>query len=109
MGRKTKEEKGLLAKLLSGALDGQVGDDLTTSGGSTVWTTIKDGKPARYKEGPTKKFFNGKENERIPGVKHTLEEWKTDDEKLSFLQKFGWLMKDEDARAYSSKFKPKKK
>ncbi len=108
MGRKTKEEKGLLAKLLSGALDGQVGDDLTTSGGSTVWTTIKDGKPVRYKEGPTKKFFNGKENERISGVKHTLEEWNTDDEKLSFLQKFGWLMKDEDARKYSSKFKPKK-
>ena len=98
-----------MAKLLSGALDGPVGDDLITSGGSTVWTTIKDGKPVRYKEGPTKKFFNGKENERIPGVKHTLEEWKTDDEKLSFLQKFGWLMKDEDAKAYSSKFKPKKK
>ena len=108
MPRKNKEEKGLLAKLLSGALDGQVGDDLTTSGGSTVWTSIKDGNPVRYKQGPTKKFFNGKENERIPGVLHVLEKWETDDEKLSFLQRFGWLMDDEDARNYSSKFKPKK-
>ena len=105
---RTKEEKGLLAKLLSGKLDGQVGDDLPTSGGSTIWTSIKDGKPARFKEGPSTKFFNGKENERIPGKRQVLESWDTDDEKLSFLQKFGWLMKDEDAKNYSAKFKPKK-
>lgn len=107
MGR-TKEEKGLLAKLLSGKLDGQVGDDLTTSGGSTVWTSIKDGNPTRYKQGPTTKFFNGKENERIPGKLHILEKWETDDQKLSFLQRFGWLMEDEDVKKYSAKFKPKK-
>lgn len=108
MARRTNEEKGLLAKLLSGALDGQVGDDLETSGGSTVWTQIKDGKPTRYKEGPGRRFFNGKENEHIPGVRHVQQTWETDDEKLSFLQKFGWLMKDEEARSYSAKFKPKK-
>lgn len=34
--KKTAEEKRLLAKLASGLLDGPVGDDLTTSGGSTV-------------------------------------------------------------------------
>lgn len=107
MGR-TKEEKNLLAKLLSGVLDGQVGDDLTTTGGSTVWNVIKNGKPIQYKQGPGGKFFNGKENERFDGVLHILKEWITDDEKLGFLQKFGWLMKDDEVRAYSAKFKPKK-
>ncbi len=58
MGR-SKEEKSLLDKLLSGALDGIVGNDLTTSGRSTVWTVIKNGIPTRYKQGPGGKFFNG--------------------------------------------------
>ena len=104
----TKEEKGLLEKLASGALDGLVGDELITSGKSTVWKAIKNGVPAMFKEGPSKRFFNGKENERISGVLHTLQEWITDEEKLEFLRKFGWLMKDDAVQAYSAKFKPKK-
>ncbi|WP_343253523.1 hypothetical protein [Ligaoa zhengdingensis] len=103
----TKEEKGLLEKLSSGALDGFVGDDLVT-GKSTVWKAIKNGVPAMFKQGPSKRVFNGKENERIDGVLHTLQEWATDEEKLEFLRKFGWLMKDAAVRAYSAKFKPKK-
>lgn len=102
----TKEEKILLKKLASGALDGCVGNDLTTSGGSTVWKAIKNGVPAMFKQGPTTRFFNGKENERIAGVLHTLQEWITDEDKLEFLQKFGWLMNDPDVKAYSAKFKP---
>lgn len=107
MGR-TNEEKNLLSKLASGVLDGIVGDDLTTTGGSTVWKAIKNGIPANYKQGPGGKFFNGKENERFEGVLHTLQEWVSDDEKLDFLRKFGWLMRDDDVNAYSAKFKPKK-
>ena len=103
----TKEEKGLLDKLASGALDGFVGDDLIT-GKSTVWKAIKNGVPAMVKQGPSKRVLNGKENERIDGVLHTLQEWVTDEEKLEFLKKFGWLMKDTAVRAYSAKFKPKK-
>jgi hypothetical protein len=107
--RMTKEEKKLLGKLASGLLDGIVGNDLTTSGGSSVWMRIINGKPARYKQGPTKKFFNGKENEKIPGVLHVLEEWNTDEEKIGFLRKFGWLMDDVDVRNYSAKYKPNKR
>lgn len=103
---KTKEEKLLLEKLASGMLDGIVGDFLTTSGKSDVWKEISEGIPRMFKQGPNRKFFNGKENERIPGVLHTLEEWITDDEKLAFLQKFGWLMDDEDVKNYSAKYKP---
>lgn len=102
----TNEEKGLLEKLGSGALDGQVGDDFFTNGGSIVWTTIKNGLPQRFKQGPNTRFFNGKENEVIAGVLHTLQSWTTDEEKLQFLQKFGYLMKDAAVRAYSAKFKP---
>ncbi len=104
----TNEEKKLLQKMASGALDGFVGDNITTSGGSTVWKSIKNGLPAMFKQGPGGNFFNGKENERYEGVLHTLQKWATDDEKLQFLRKFGWLMQDTDVKAYSAKFKPKK-
>lgn len=104
----TSEEKNLLAKLLSGVLDGFVGNNVVTSGGSTVWAMIKNGVPVRYKQGPGGKIFNGKENERIEGVLHTVREWITDEEKLEFLQQFGWLMKDADVKAYSAKFKSKR-
>ena len=85
----TNEEKKLLEKLASGALDGIVGDDITTSGGSTVWKAIKNSLPAMFKQGPGGKFFNGKENERYAGVLHTLQQWVSDDETLQALQKFG--------------------
>lgn len=104
----TNEEKNLLKRLASGVLDGFVGEDLTTAGGSTVWKTIKNGIPTMFKQGPGGKFFNGKENERFEGVLHTLQEWVTDKQKLEFLRKFGWLMNDEAVKAYSAKFKPKK-
>ncbi len=83
-------------------------DILTTNGGSSVWMAIKDGVPRQFKQGPSKKFFKGKENERIEGKLHVLQEWTTEDEKLQFLQKYGWLMKDKDAKEYSALFKPKK-
>lgn len=104
----SNEEKNLLSKLAKGLLDGFVGDDLHTTGGSTIWMTIKNGIPMQLKQGPNKRFFNGKENEVIEGALHTLKEWPSDEDKLQFLQKFGWLMKDPDVLKYSAKFKPKK-
>ena len=106
--RRTKEERSLLKRLSAGEFDGTVGNVLETSGGSTVWMTIKDGEPVRYKKGPGGKFFNGKENERYDGVLHTLEEWDTDDKKVGFFQKFGWLLEDDEAKSYSAKYKPKR-
>lgn len=104
--RMSNEEKSLLARLVSGALDGPVGNELTTTGGSTVWKAIKNGIPAMFKQGPGGKFFDGKENECFNGVLHILQEWNTDEQKLAFLRKFGWLMKDEAVKAYSAKYKP---
>lgn len=98
-------ENVLLKKMNSGVFDGQVGDSVSTSGGSTVWTEIRNGIPATYKQGPTRKFFNGKENETLSGKLTKSNEWSSDEDKLSFLRKFGWLLHDEDAKAYSRQYK----
>lgn len=108
--KRSSEENGLLAKLASGVLDGMVGDEKVYHGYKDVYCGkyIKDGEPVSYREGESKRFFDGKENERIPG-KRTENHYDTDDRKLKFLQKYGWLTDDEDIRAYSAKFKLKKK
>ena len=103
----TNEEKMLLKKLASGLLDGFVGDERVYRGYKNIYCgkMIKDGEPISYREGESEKFFNGKENEVIPG-KRTEEHFDTDVKKLNFLQRYGWLMDDEDVKKYSAKFKP---
>ena len=105
MGR-FSEENTLLQKLASGELDGLVGRVYFYSGGSSVWTVIENGNPVRYKQGPGGKYFDGKENVKYEGKKNIQEKWETDEEKLVFLQKYGWLIDDNDVKAYSARFKP---
>lgn len=107
--RKTSEEKSLLAKHASGILDGMVGDERVYRGYKNVYCGkyIKDGEPVSYCEGGSTRFFNGKENERIPGRREE-EHYDTDEKKLEFLQRYGWLTDDEEVKAYSAKFKPTK-
>ena len=103
----THEEQMLLEKLASGELDGLVGNDWTTGSGRrevTYWKRIRDGVPMVCRQGPDGSNFDGDENVRVPG-KYTEELWDTDEQKLHFLQKYGWLMDDEDVRAYSAKYK----
>ena len=106
---RTEEEKNLLKKLASGILDGRVGDEKEYRGYKSVFCGkyIKNGEPVSYRQGASESFFNGKENERIPG-KRVEEHYDTDDLKLAFLQRYGWLSDDADVKAYSAKFKPKK-
>ena len=107
--KKNDEEMALLAKLASRALDGMVGDERVYRGYKNVYCGkyIKDGIPVSYRQGESSRYFNGKENETIPGARQE-EIFDTDERKLEFLQKYGWLMHDEDVRSYSAKFKPKK-
>ena len=107
--RRTAEEKGLLAKLASGVLDGRVGDEREYRGYKSVFCGkyIKDGVPISYRQGESTRFFNGKENERIPG-KREEDRFETDDQKLDFLRRYGWLTRDDDVKAYSAKYKPQK-
>jgi hypothetical protein len=106
---RTNEEKNLLGKLASGSLDGMVGNERVYSGYQDVYCGkyIKEGEPVSYRQGESTRFFNGEENERIPG-KRTENHYDTDDRKLEFLQRYGWLIDDEEVRAYSAKFKPNK-
>ena len=106
----TNEEQLLLAKLDSGELDGMVGDEREYRGYSSVYCGkyIKGGIPVMYRHGQSTRFFNGRENERVPG-KREEEHFDTPERKLQFLQRYGWLMDDPDVRAYSAKFKPPKR
>lgn len=103
----TNEERMLLKKLESGELDGLVGDDWTSGSGRrevTYWMRIRNGVPMVCRQGPDGSYFDGDENVHVPG-KYSEERWDTDAQKLHFLQKYGWLMDDEDVRAYSAKYK----
>ena len=102
-----EEEKILLSRLAAGELDGPVGDIREYGVHKTVYCGkyINDGIPISFREGASERFFNGKENERIPG-KRTEELYDTDTRKLSFLQRYGWLINNPEVRAYSAKFKP---
>lgn len=106
---KTIEENKLLAKLASGTLDGRVGPERVYPGRRNVYCGkyIKNGEPVSYKESDSSRFFNGEENENVPG-KRSENHYTTDKEKLYFLQRYGWLMDDSDVKAYSARFKPKK-
>lgn len=106
---RTDEENNLLQKLASGILDGMVGDEREYHGYRSVYCGkyITNGEPVSYRQGEGSRFFNGKENEWIPG-KREEEHFDTDDRKLEFLQRYGWLMDDEDVKAYSAKYKPTK-
>ena len=105
--RRTAEENHLLKRLANGEFDGPVGDDFVTGSYRQVyhWKSIRDGIPIFIRQGESTRFFNGKENESIPG-KRTEKRFETDEQKLEFLQRFGWLMPDIEAQAYSAKFKP---
>ena len=107
--KKTTEEKGLLDKLASGVLDGMAGDEHEYSGYRSVFCGmyIKNGVPVSYRQGESTRFFNGKENERLPG-KREEKHYNTDEQKLEFLQRYGWLIDDVDVKAYSAKYKPKR-
>ena len=102
-----EEEKVLLSRLAAGELDGPVGDIREYGVHKTVYCGkyINGGIPISFREGASERFFNGKENERIPG-KRIEERYETDDEKLEFLQRYGFLMDDAAVREYSARFKP---
>ena len=107
---KDELEKIVLEKLNKGLLNGIVGDDFVTGDYAKVTfrKIIKDGIPQILRFGEDSKFFDNKENIRVPG-KESVQLLETIAEKLDFLKKYGWLINDQDVKAYSALFKPKKK
>lgn len=103
----SEEEKVLLSRLATDELDGPVGDIREYGIHKTIFCGkyIKAGIPTSFREGASERFFNGKEEEKIPG-KRTEDRYETDDRKLEFLQRYGFLMDDTAVKEYSAKFKP---
>ncbi len=78
----------ILKNLADGKYDGERKDSETN--GVSHGYYIHDGTPVKYREGPSSKFFDGKENVRVPG-KRTEERFETIEQKTAFFQKYGWL------------------
>ena len=103
----THEEMRLLERMENGEFDGPVGNDWTSGSGRrevTYWKCIRGGVPMVCRQGPDRSYFDGDETVHVPGA-CTEECWDTDEQKLLFLQKYGWLMDDEEVRDYSARFK----
>lgn len=80
--------KDILSNLAKGNYDGRRIDN--EENGVSWGFYIDDGTPVKYREGKSSKFFNGKENERIPGER-TEERFDTEEQKETFFQKYGYL------------------
>lgn len=103
------EEKQLLLLLETGKLDGDVGDIRTFRVYHSVkcGRYIKNGVPTTYHEGKEQAKLLEKETETSPIIREE-ERCLTPESKLLFLQRFGWLIDNEQVRNYSKKYKPKK-
>ena len=105
MGR-TEEEIKLLHLLKTGELDGNVGEMRTFRVYSAVCCGryIKKGIPTVFHEGRLRTSLLGKEKVSAP-IKREEEKCITEESKLLFLRKYGWLIDNEYVRNYSRKFK----
>lgn len=103
-------EKVILEKLDKGLLDGVVGDNdsFIVDDAVLIIRFIRKGIPQKFIAHGEFEHFNGKENVRVSGRCYT-EYFRTPDEKLFFLQKYGFLMDDPDVRKYSEFFSRKNK
>jgi hypothetical protein len=102
----TPEERFLLEKLAKGLLDGTVGDEREYRVYRSIYCgkQIRNGVPVSYRQDkPSGTTADGEPVEREEEI------FDTEERKLEFLQRYGWLMKDKDVRAYSEKYKPGKK
>ena len=105
----TEEEQELLSLLKSGKLDGNVGDRRRCREYRTAYygRRIVSGVPYIYKETEAAVIKVGKLR-RVQSATYYVDACESDDQKLEFLQNYGWLMEDSRAKAYSARFKKNK-
>jgi len=80
--------KKILQSLAEGTYDGARTDSEMNGVSSGFY--IDKGTPVKFREGKGQKYFDGKENVRIPG-EITKELYDTDEKKTTFFQKYGFL------------------
>ena len=105
----TPEEQHLLERMASGYLDGMVGDEREYHCYRKVFCgkAIRNGIPVCYRQSePSRNPDNGENRSEMTREEELFD---TEEKKLEFLQRYGWLMADEEAREYSAKYKPVKK
>lgn len=80
-----------IADILKALADGQYDGARSDSEMNGVWSGyyVDNGTPVKYREGPSTRFFDGKENSRTPGNR-TEERFETEEEKTTFFQKYGF-------------------
>ena len=105
----SKLEIKLLNKLNNGLLNGVIGRDYKSRSEKYIIyrNVIEDGTPKSIRLKTDVAFFDSVDNVFVSSVESIIS-FETDDEKLTFIQKYGWLMDDPDAQFYSSYIKPKK-
>lgn len=81
------EVQELLDALAAGRYDGERMDRETN--GVAWYVYIDNGTPVEVREGPSTKFFDGKENVRARG-RRDERRYESDEEKIAFLQKYGY-------------------
>ena len=100
---------GLLDRVLKRMSDGEYDGNWSESSknGVSFTLSIDDGVPKSRREGKSRRFFNGKENERIPGrVDETV--YETPEQRADFVRQYGFIGElfgfDDDAREVSGEF-----
>ena len=86
----TNEEMNLITMVRFGVLDGSLFKDLVLDNGDILRYEIRGGKIVLYTQSLSLNV-------------HVIKEWKSDEEILSFLYRYGWLMNDIDVRRYSAR------
>lgn len=86
----SNEEMNLIAMVRSGVLDGTLFKDLVLDNGDVIRYEIRDGKIVLYTQRPSLNV-------------HIVKEWKSDEEILTFFDRYGWLMKEIDGRRCSER------
>lgn len=95
-----KHEKRLLYKLANGKFNGQVGTEVVLHKKICYGTRIEDGNPVLYQRAESMICLNDIEikDTSCSGRSKTFE---TDEDKLRFLQRYGWLIEDDDVKEFS--------
>jgi len=104
---RTPEEQNLLDKLASGILDGMVGDEREYRRYHSIYCgkMIRNGIPILYRQENPTRFFDGQKN-HSSAANREEEAFDSDERKLEFLRRYGWLIDDKEVRAYSARYKP---
>ena len=106
LNERTEEEIWLLKKLSDGALNGMVGDERIFREYKNVYCGkyIIDGVPVLYKQNEPLKMLTLKKKDFIIAIREE-EYFDSDEKKLEFLKKYGWLIDDDDVKKYSASHK----